>query len=244
MMEITHVDFAPTIDKRPAVLTIGKFDGVHLGHQYILKQALKLKQPSEILATISFSPHPLWALKRMEDYREMITPPREKAYWLGRYGVDRLFETAFTAAYAETSPEEFVCEHLANLNLSHICVGEEFNFGKGRHSDVELLRDLAEPFGIKVVAVPVVPMNNEKISSTYIRSLLRRGAFKEAERLLGHAWYVNGVVKDGVIADEEDYVLPLPGEYETLEHGRVKVTSDRKILVDSADGELRLRFVG
>lgn len=242
-MEISHVDFAPTKDLRPAVLTIGKFDGVHLGHQEILRQALKLKKQNEMLSVISFSPHPLWVLQRKEEYRQMITPPCEKAKWLAYYGVDRLFETKFTAAYAETTPEEFVYEHLSNLNISHICVGEEFNFGKGRSSDTDLLRKLVTPLGMKVVSVPVVPMGDEKISSTYIRTLIRQGAFQAAERILGHPRYISGNIQNGVFENNMAYILPTPGSYQTAEHGTVKVTSEEQILVDHDTGEIRLRFI-
>ncbi|MBC1581036.1 hypothetical protein IA800_12440 [Listeria seeligeri] len=234
-MEVSHVTLEPNKDSRPAVLTIGKFDGVHIGHQKILNTALSLKKPDEILTAISFSPHPLWALKQIEIYREMLTPRMEKEHWLAHFGVDYLIETAFTPRYAETTPEQFVTDHLSNLNLSHIVVGSEFNFGKGRDSDVELLRDLCAPYNIGVTSVPVIETNQTKISSTNIRAFIRRGHFQEAEELLGHPWYISGMVENGEMIDLDDYVLPATGEYQT-DTGLIKITNRRTIKVDLPNG--------
>ncbi|EMS4928761.1 hypothetical protein WJQ58_001011 [Listeria monocytogenes] len=240
-MEVSHVTLEPNKDSRPAVLTIGKFDGVHIGHQTILNTALSIKKENEILTAISFSPHPLWALKQIEIYREMLTPRMEKERWLAHYGVDHLIETAFTPRYVETTPEEFVRDHLTNLNLSHIVVGSEFNFGKGRDSDVDLLRDLCKPYDIGVTSVPVIETNQTKISSTNIRAFIRRGHFQEAEELLGHPWYITGIVENGEMTGLDDYVLPATGTYQT-DSGIVNVTNNRTIEVGLSDGLQQLHM--
>ncbi|WP_099223632.1 FAD synthetase family protein [Listeria costaricensis] len=241
-MEIYHVDLAPPEDTRPAVLSIGKFDGVHVGHQKILRTARRIKTAEERFSVISFSPHPLYALHGLEAYREMLTPGAEKAYWLAHYGVDSLIETAFTASYAETSPEIFVHEHLTNLQLRHIIVGEEFNFGKGRDSDVELLRSLCAPYGIEVTAVPIEKeQTREKVSSTVIRALIREGRIQEAEHFLGHPFFVRGVVKAGLMTGLEDVVLPQAGSY-LSDAGLVEILPDKEIKMDLPDGPARISF--
>lgn len=240
-MEIYPVKLGPKPDKRKAVLSIGKFDGVHLGHQRILREAKRIQQSDELLSVISFSPHPLWALKKMPEYREMITPKMEKERWLAHFGVDVLFETDFTAEYAETTPEIFVYEHLAELNLSHIIVGEEFNFGKGRESDVDLLTELCAQSKTKVTAVPVKKDGKNKVSSTDIRNLIRRAAFQEAEKWLGHSWYVSGVVEDGVMKGLEEYCLPPAASYMT-DLGLVEVTKNHQIKIDIPNGMQTIRF--
>ncbi|MBC1482246.1 hypothetical protein HCJ58_01385 [Listeria sp. FSL L7-1509] len=240
-MEVSHVTLEPSKDSRPAVLTIGKFDGVHIGHQTILNTALSIKKEHEILTAISFSPHPLWALKQIEVYREMLTPRMEKERWLNHFGVDHLIETAFTPKYAETTPEQFVAEHLTQLNLTHIIVGSEFNFGKGRASDVELLRELCEPYHISVTSVPVIETNQTKISSTNIRDFIRRGRFKEAEELLGHPWYITGTIKNGEMNDLDDYVLPTGGTYQT-DTTKIDLTNNRIIKADLPDGLHKLHI--
>ncbi|PZG40556.1 hypothetical protein C1910_02515 [Listeria ivanovii] len=234
-MEVSHVMLEPNEDSRPSVLTIGKFDGVHIGHQTILNKALSIKKEQEILTAISFSPHPLWALKQIEIYREMLTPRMEKERWLAHFGVNHLIETAFTPKYAETTPEQFVESHLSQLNLSHIIVGSEFNFGKGRDSDVELLRDLCAPRNIGVTSVPVIETNHTKISSTNIRAFIRRGHFQEAEELLGHPWYITGTVKNGEMIGLDDYVLPETGGYQT-DTTPANITNARTIQLDLPDG--------
>ncbi len=241
-MEIYHVEMGPVPDKRKAVLSIGKFDGIHLGHQKILEVAHQLKRQDEQLSVISFSPHPLWALKNLPEYREAITPGTEKERWLAYYGVDVLFETDFTPKYAETTPEIFVYEHLAALHLSRIVVGEEFNFGKGRASDVDLLSELCKPFNIQVTAVPVEKDGKNKVSSTDIRAMIRRAEFREAEKWLGHPWYVSGEVKNGIMTGLDDYCLPTATSYET-NHGLVQITKNHQIKVDLSDGVHTLRFI-
>lgn len=237
------MSLAPPKDPRPAVLSIGKFDGVHRGHQRILETALGIKKEAELFSVISFSPHPLWALKKMPEYREAITPGTEKERWLAHYGVDVLFETDFTAEYAETTPELFVYEHLSKLNLSHIIVGEEFNFGKGRASDVKLLRSLCRSFEIEVTAVPVKRDGEDgKISSTDIRALIRRAEFLEAEQLLGHPRYITGTVDAGLMTGLSDYVLPEPGMYQA-ETGMVEVTKDHALRTNLPQGEHSIRLI-
>ncbi|WP_088815393.1 MULTISPECIES: FAD synthetase family protein [Listeria] len=241
-MEIYHVKMGSVPDKRKAVLSIGKFDGIHLGHQKILEAAHQVKQAGEQLSVISFSPHPLWALKKLPEYREAITPRTEKERWLAHYGVDVLFETDFTPKYAETTPEVFVSEHLTTLHLSHIIVGEEFNFGKGRASDVDLLTELCKPFNIRVTAVSVKKYGKNKVSSTDIRAMIRRAEFREAEKWLGHPWYVSGEVQDGIMTGLDDYCLPTAASYKT-NHGPVQMTKNHQIKVDLPDGAHTLRFI-
>ncbi|WP_239256238.1 FAD synthetase family protein [Listeria ilorinensis] len=241
-MEIYHVDLAPPEDTRPAVLSIGKFDGVHVGHQKILRTARQLKTEAERFSVISFSPHPLYALHGVEAYREMLTPGDEKAFWLEHYGVDSLIETAFTATYAETSPEIFVHEHLTNLQLRHIIVGEEFNFGKGRDSDVELLRSLCTSYGIEVTAVPVEKESARgKVSSTVIRALIREGHIQEAEHFLGHPFFVRGIVHEGIMTGLDEVVLPEVGSY-LSDAGRIEILPYKEIKIDLPDGPARISF--
>lgn len=130
---------------------------------------------------------------------------------------------------------------MTNLQLSHIIVGSEFNFGKGRDSDVDLLRDLCKPYGIGVTSVPVIETNQTKISSTNIRAFIRRGHFLEAEQLLGHPWYITGMIENGEMVGLDDYVLPATGTYQT-DKNLVKVTNSRTIKVDLPDGLQQLHM--
>ncbi|QSO47131.1 adenylyltransferase/cytidyltransferase family protein [Alicyclobacillus mengziensis] len=129
-MNIIQVAYEPPPNTEGLVLCLGKFDGIHVGHQALLRVA---KQYADIgqLAVMTFDPHPLWALKRDPDFQRALTPIREKRRLLEQYGVTRVYEVNFTKEYAQTSPETFVLEHLAALNLKRIVVGEGFNFGKG-----------------------------------------------------------------------------------------------------------------
>ncbi|WP_053220230.1 bifunctional riboflavin kinase/FAD synthetase [Virgibacillus senegalensis] len=224
-MEIIQIQDAPPANEEPIILSIGKFDGVHLGHQSILQQAGRLKQSGHSLAVMTFHPHPLWALKRDERYRKCVTPREEKYRQLERYGVNKVYEIEFTEKYAETTPETFVYEHLSLLNIKGIVVGEGFNFGKGRESDTDLLTELAADIGIPVTIAPLMTIGGPKISSTDIRASIREGKFEKVNTLLGRNYSVNGKVVQGDalgrqlgfptanLEPDGDYELPGSGVY-------------------------------
>ncbi|QTM98821.1 bifunctional riboflavin kinase/FAD synthetase [Sediminibacillus dalangtanensis] len=224
-MEIIQIQDAPPANNEPIILCIGKFDGVHLGHQSILRQAGRLKETGQSLAVMTFHPHPLWALKRDERYRQCVTPSREKYRQLERLGVSKVYEIEFTEKYAETTPETFVYQHLSLLNIKGIVVGEGFNFGKGRKSDTDLLTDLSADIGIPVTIAPLMTIGGQKISSTDIRASIREGQFEKVNTLLGRNYSVNGKVVEGDalgrklgfptanLAPDGDYELPGSGVY-------------------------------
>ncbi|MBC2077895.1 adenylyltransferase/cytidyltransferase family protein [Listeria booriae] len=225
-MEVFQVtDKLPDSDD-PVVLVIGKFDGVHKGHQHLLEQAKALCAKEEKLAIVCFTPHPLWALRKDPAYQRAITPDSAKFYWLEHYGVDKVYNILFTTKYAENSAETFIREHLRGLNLRHIVVGESFNFGKGRDSDVDLLITLCGERSVPVTEVPFVKDHAHKISSTDIRAAIADGDFATAEFLLGHPYFIEGEVieKRGThwLTGMDDYVIPKAGEYDVTINGEQK----------------------
>ncbi|MBC6315154.1 FAD synthetase family protein [Listeria grandensis] len=249
-MEVFQVkDKLPTSEE-PIVLVIGKFDGVHKGHQYLLKRAKSFCGGGEKLAIVSFTPHPLWALKKDPAYQRAITPDEEKFHWLNYHGVDKVYNVEFTQKYAETSAETFIREHLRGLNLRHIVVGESFNFGKGRDSDVDLLINLCGERAVPVTEVPFVKDNaRHKVSSTDIRAALHAGNFLEAERLLGRPYFIEGNVKsvDGsyVLTGIDDFVVPKMGTYYAFIDGKreqIRVLENGEISVPKVTQHMRLQF--
>lgn len=180
---------------RGAAVAIGNFDGVHLGHQALLKHAKTL---GDKLGVLVFEPHPQEFFKPGGE-RFRLTPFRAKARLLERVGVDVLYALHFDAAFAALSAEDFVTKVLVQgIGAKHVVVGQDFQFGKGRAGNIEMLKAGGLDRGFTVSTFDLVGSGPEtKISSTRIREALREGKPEVAARLLGHAWTVEGRVEQG-----------------------------------------------
>lgn len=180
---------------RGATVAIGNFDGVHLGHQALLKHAKTLGAKLGVLA---FEPHPQ-EFFRPTGERFRLTPFRAKARLLERFGVDVLYALHFDADFAALSADDFVTKVLAQgLGAKHVVVGQDFQFGKGRAGNIEFLQARGPAHGFTVSTFDLVGAGPEtKISSTRIREALREGKPEIAAKLLGHAWTVEGRVEQG-----------------------------------------------
>jgi len=182
-----------------AVVVIGNFDGVHLGHKALIGEAAACAQErSAPLAVMAFEPHPQEFFRPgAEPFR--LTPFRTKARLIAELGVDALFAIAFDAEMAHRSAQDFVLDVLVKgLEAGCVVVGSEFQFGKGRAGDAAVLAYMGamEGFGT-VIFDPVSAGGGEKISSTLIRQALKNGQPEEATRLLGHPFMIEGRVEHG-----------------------------------------------
>ncbi len=223
-MERIPVTSVPPRSNEPLVLAIGKFDGVHIGHQAILRHAREHLGQAR-LAVMSFWPHPVYALTGNEAYTRLLTPGDEKLRQLERQGVDRFFDVHFTAEYAATPAETFVYEHLAPLQLKRVVVGEDFRFGQGGRATVEDLKRLCGDIGVPVTIVGPVEENGVKVSSSQVRRHLAAGRVEAAEALLGRPYALVGSVVHGDargrligfptanLGGLEEFVIPLNGVY-------------------------------
>jgi riboflavin kinase/FMN adenylyltransferase len=186
-------------DAKGAVVALGNFDGVHLGHRALLLEAKRLanelKRP---FAALVFEPYPR-EFFRPNDEPFRLTTFRAKARLLSDIGVEILFVLTFDAEMASMVAQDFVHEVLVReLAAAHVVVGKDFRFGKGRGGDVVVLGYMGEMegFGTTVFA-PVFADGSVKISSSDIRVALKAGKPDEAARLLGHWWRVEGHVAQG-----------------------------------------------
>jgi len=224
-MEVIDITSQPPVDSKPVVLMIGKFDGIHQGHQAILQTANKLKKEGEALAVMSFSQHPLWVLKQDEAFKRKITPDEEKIRLLKQFGVERFYRIHFSEAYARISAEEFVTEHLSRLNVKRIVVGEGFRFGHGQGGGTRELSELCARIGAEVTVIPLVTDHGVKIASSDIRADIGEGRVEAAASLLGRPYSVKGIVIHGQklgrklgfptinMGGVDAYVFPKPGVY-------------------------------
>jgi FAD synthase len=180
---------------RGASAALGNFDGVHLGHQAVID--LARGRAGAPLGVVTFEPHPrAFFAPEGEPFRLMNAAAR--AHRLEKLGVERLFVLPFDRALAGLSPEDFVAGVLAEgLGLSHVVVGADFRFGKGRAGDGETLARLGAASGVDVTVSPLLATSAGRVSSTAIREALSAGEPRRAAEMLGHWHRLEGVVSHG-----------------------------------------------
>jgi riboflavin kinase/FMN adenylyltransferase len=197
MIVIRAPDELP-LPRRPACLAIGVFDGVHVGHQQIIRrtvEAARARNAPALVLTFDRHPNTVVAPERVPP---MIYTPGQKARALAALGVDVLWVLTFDEATSRLSGEAFLRQLAQALGgLAAVCVGADFVFGHRRSGDVALLRRLGASWGFDVIAVPAVLLDGVAVSSTRIREAIRRGDFAEAGRLLGRDYALAGTVVRG-----------------------------------------------
>jgi len=212
---------------RGSVLAIGNFDGIHLGHQAILRAAVLRAQETGAVATaLTFDPSPRKVL-RPESAPPRLSTNAQRMEWFGVAGLEAAVVLPFTLELARLSPEDFVVEILIrNLHIRAILVGENFRFGHRQAGDVKQLRELGMRYGFEVVVIPPVVYKDEIVSSTVIRREIAAGEVLHASCLLGRPFVLTGEVVSGTgtgrrftfptlnLAPEQE-LLPARGVYVT-----------------------------
>lgn len=188
------------VGQNDVIAAIGNFDGVHLGHQHLLRETAAFAQGHNArLGVVVFDPHPRRYF-RPDGPPFLITPPEQRDKLLKSYGADEIFSLRFDKALASRSPQEFVRGVLkGELGLAGAVTGADFHFGKGRAGDGAALVALGEAEGLRVKLVDVLAGNPtaEKYGSSAIRNALQDGDVKTAAAMLGRLWTVGGVVEEG-----------------------------------------------
>ncbi|MFQ5839635.1 MAG: adenylyltransferase/cytidyltransferase family protein, partial [Candidatus Methylomirabilales bacterium] len=199
MMEICRRldQFDPPCD-RPLAIAVGTFDGVHLGHQWIIRQVTEWADRRHgVPGVFTFTNHPR-AVLTPEKAPRLITPPALKARILARLGIGILVSIEFTAAFAQTEPEFFLDEVLVRgLGVRALMVGFNFGFGRDRRGTAELLARLGARRGLEVTVIPPVRVEGAIVQSTKIRELLMGGDLGKARALLGRSYALLGTVMPG-----------------------------------------------
>lgn len=220
-------------DKQPVALTIGNFDGVHLGHQALLARLLaEAKLRGIPSAVVIFEPHP----------REFFTPAqaparltslREKLELLAELGVDRVHICRFNGKFAQMSASDFIDALHKKLAVQYVLIGDDFRFGSGRSGDFALMEKMAIQQGFKVEAMHSVLYDGLRVSSTAIRATLASGHMRAAKRFLGRPYSISGRVVHG---DKLGREIGFPTANVHMKHNRpplagifvVRVTSSQK----------------
>jgi riboflavin kinase/FMN adenylyltransferase len=182
----------------PLVLSIGVFDGVHLGHQAVLRRSLADAEACGGQAVaLTFDPHPMKVL-RPDRAPRLLTSTAHKARLIEAVGMPHLLVVTFDAMLAAQSPQDFVRRLAAAARpLRQICVGENWTFGAKRAGDVALLRKMGAELNFEVAEVEAVQMDGLTVSSTRIREAVERGDLDTARRLLGRGYTILGTVEPG-----------------------------------------------
>jgi len=188
----------------PSAVTIGNFDGVHLGHQKILQRLCKQAKKEQLLPTVmTFSPHPrayfAKQAQRPELYPAQISTFRDRLTLLYQHGIEQIILMRFNHKLAATEAYEFVANLLVKgLNTRWLLVGEDFRFGHRRSGTIQLLQEMGKQFGFEVHTIEdVVDVTHQRISSTEIRTALGLGQLQKAQTLLGQPFRVSGHVLHG-----------------------------------------------
>lgn len=208
------------------VVTIGKFDGIHLGHQALLGEAVaqaKARGLSSVM--ITFDRHPD-ALFRPNELRLPLIGPAQKQELVSKTGIDGLLTLEFNLELAGLEPEVFVEQVLLSaLHAQVVVVGPDFRFGKGGKGTCETLGELGAKFGFSVVVLPEVEVDGMRVSTSTIRNLLDAGNVEAAAKLLGRLHRTTGMVEHGLklgrqlgfptanMSRESEGFLPLDGVY-------------------------------
>jgi riboflavin kinase/FMN adenylyltransferase len=196
-----RISYYPEVDlregARPAV-TLGNFDGVHLGHQkafaLLRERAGDLRAPS---VAVTFEPHPVSVL-RPERAPKRILTPKQKQEVIDAQGIDHLVVIHFTKEFSLLTAEEFVDRVLVRkLRAAELVLGANFRFGRGREGDLESLRKLGAGLGFVVHQVEAARYKGEVLSSSRIRKSLEEGAVDEAKAMLGRPHFLDGEVVRG-----------------------------------------------
>ena len=182
-----------------AVVTIGTFDGVHLGHQAIFNKMKVLAQSvGGQTVVVTFHPHPRQVLNIDSSNLRFLTTPEEKLKKFEEFGIDNVVIIPFTKEFSRTPSEVFLKDYIIdNIKPAYIVVGYDHHFGKNRMGDFGLLNDLKSKYGFKVERIAAQDVENIAISSTKIRNALAVGNVRSANRLLGYTYSVSAKVVEG-----------------------------------------------
>jgi riboflavin kinase/FMN adenylyltransferase len=184
-----------------AVITIGNFDGVHIGHQALFHEVIEKAEAIGCTSVaITFEPHPLRVLKR-NNHPPLITLYEQKSELIERTGIDILICVPFTPEFAALSAQQFVRDLLVQkLGIKAIVVGEDYSFGKHREGNIDLLKSYATDYGFEVIVAGWIKSARAlaaRISSTKIRELITDGRMEQAEKMLGRNYQIRGKVVTG-----------------------------------------------
>ncbi len=193
---IRNISEFPNLDYTIAAL--GNFDGIHLGHQQLLKKIEEIKHKTNGKTVVfTFYPHPLKIIKHHNE-AFIMQSFREKYEVLSQFDIDYIYCVQFTKEFAMLHPQTFVKKYLIDgLKVKDVCVGYNYTFGKLAQGNVLTLKEYSKEYGFKLHVIPPYKINNTIVSSSKIRKFLQSAQVEIANQFLGRLYSVNGIVNKG-----------------------------------------------
>lgn len=191
-------NFTDYSSQKPLALSLGMFDGVHLGHKSIIDELIKIGTENNLeTAILTFWPHPRFVFNPNEDLK-LLNTLEEKKELVKKYGIDNLFLKEFDEEFRNLTGEEFVRQILIDkLNVKYLIIGYDHSFGKNKSGNFELLQKLSKELDFEVEQMEAINIHENNISSTKVRNALSAGNIWEANEMLGYSYSVSGTVVHG-----------------------------------------------
>ena len=191
-------DFEKFNHNYPSVITVGTFDGIHLGHQQLIKKVIEVSKAEQSKSIVlTFDPHPRSVLENSKNI-SLLNTFQEKENLLIPFGLDFLVKKKFTEEFSKMSSIDFVKNILIDrLNLKHLVIGHDHHFGRNRTANITQLMEYSKQYDFKVTQVDAFKLNGISVSSTKIRNLIKEGNIDEANRFLGYNMFLSGTVVAG-----------------------------------------------
>jgi riboflavin kinase / FMN adenylyltransferase len=221
-LEVIHVsnnNRHMTLSKaKPCVMALGFFDGVHLGHQQVLKEAKKQADEKKLpFMIMSFFPHPKVVLSNGKEIVPYLMPMTEKQKIFKQLGAEIFYLVQFNPEFASLSPKQFVRNYLLDFRAKQVVAGFDFTYGNRGEGNMDRVKADSEG-KIDAIKVKKIEFNGEKISSTLIRHFILSGEVEKIPNYLGNSYLIEGMLlnNSGEILVKPCYLLPKSGTYEVI----------------------------
>ena len=182
--------------EEPTAVTLGKFDGLHRGHELLMQNVLECSRKYKV-ASVAFT-FDMPPRNRVEEIvANVLTTNDEKQYIFEKQGIDYLIECPFTPEVMAMEPEAFIKWIVDSLNMKYVVVGDDFRFGHKRAGDYHTLQQYEEQYGYKTIVLDKLKDSNRDISSTYVREKIADGNIRKANQLLGYNYFIKSEILHG-----------------------------------------------
>ena len=195
---MTSIKLEEYSESKPSVVTVGSFDGIHLGHMKLIEKTISISKEEGLKSIIlTFNPHPKVVLNKISNFSFLSTYD-EKNTIFKSLDFDFLVVKKFDDAFSKLTPEEFVRDILVEkLNVKHVVIGYDHHFGRNGDASYKTLNELSKVYNFKVTQIDAYIKDGISVSSTKIRNYISKGNFKLANKLLGYEFNITGTVVKG-----------------------------------------------
>lgn len=215
--------------EEPTVLSLGKFDGIHRGHELLMEHLASKKEAGLAAVIFTFNIPPRKSVEQVE--AKVLTTNEEKMHIFEQIGIDYLVECPFTKEIMCMEPEDFIAKIVHQLHVKCFVVGSDFHFGHNRRGDYHMLKDLSDKYGYEVLVIDKMQEDKRDISSTFVREEIAKGNIEKANHLLGYHYFVTGEILHGRHLGSTKLGIPtinqIPPEEKLLPESGVYVTEVR-----------------